>query len=45
MAGFGLPGLLTTIVHLNDAGRQMVVIVDPHLKADDSYHVFSHANA
>lgn len=43
--GFGLPGLLTTIVHSNDAGRQMVVIVDPHLKADDSYHVFSHANA
>jgi alpha 1,3-glucosidase len=23
----------------------MVVIVDPHLKADDSYHVFSQANA
>ena len=29
---------------LAETGRQMVVIVDPHLKADEGYHVFAQAN-
>ena len=28
---------------INESGRRLVVITDPHLKADDNYHVYNKA--